>query len=69
LKKGSSALEAAGTVHTDFARGFIKAEVASYEDFMEHESLPALKAVGKLHLEGKEYIVRDGDCILFRFNV
>lgn len=69
LKKGCTALEAAGTVHTDFARGFIKAEVASYDDFMEHGSLPALKTAGKLHLEGKEYIVRDGDCILFRFNV
>jgi GTP-binding protein YchF len=69
IKKGSNAVQAAGAVHTDFARGFIKAEVATHEDFMEHETLSNLKATAKLHIEGKEYIVQDGDVILFRFNV
>jgi len=56
-------------VHTDFERGFIRAEVASYEDYMVHKTLPALKAAAKLHIEGKDYIVQDGDVILFRFNI
>lgn len=69
LRKGSSAPQAAGTVHTDFERGFIRAEIASYEDYMEYKTLPALKSAAKLHVEGKEYIIKDGDCILFRFNI
>lgn len=69
IKKGSTAPKAAGAIHTDFERGFIKAEVATYDDYMEYKTLPALKAAAKLHIEGKEYIVRDGDVILFRFNV
>ncbi len=69
LRKGSTAPQAAGTVHTDFERGFIRAEVASYENYMEYETLPALKSAARLHVEGKEYIVQDGDCILFLFNI
>ncbi|MEW5924425.1 MAG: DUF933 domain-containing protein [Candidatus Zixiibacteriota bacterium] len=69
LRKGSAAPKAAGTVHTDFERGFIRAEVASYDDYMIYKTLPALKAAAKLHVEGKDYVVQDGDVILFRFNI
>ena len=69
IRKGTNAVKAAGTIHTDFERGFIKAEVTSYEDYMTHKSMAALKAAAKLHLEGRDYIVRDGDVILFRFNL
>ena len=69
IKKGSPAPKAAGAIHTDFERGFIKAEVATYDDYMVHKTLPALKAAAKLHIEGKDYVVQDGDVILFRFNV
>ncbi|UCD94003.1 MAG: redox-regulated ATPase YchF [Candidatus Zixiibacteriota bacterium] len=69
IKEGTTAHKAAGVVHTDFERGFIKAEVAAYDDYMEHKTVPALKAAARLHVEGKGYVVRDGDVILFRFNV
>jgi len=69
LRRGSTAPKAAGTVHTDFERGFIRAEVASYDDYVEYKTLPALKAAAKLHVEGKDYVVQDGDVILFRFNI
>ena len=69
IRRGSTAPKAAGAVHTDFERGFIRAEVASYEDYMRYKTLPALKAAAKLHIEGKDYIVQDGVLILFRFNV
>ena len=69
IRKGSTAPKAAGAVHTDFERGFIRAEVATYEDYTVHKTLPALKAAAKLHIEGKDYIVQDGDVILFRFNI
>ncbi|RKX21965.1 MAG: redox-regulated ATPase YchF [Candidatus Zixiibacteriota bacterium] len=69
IKKGTTAPKAAGIIHTDFERGFIRAEVATYEDYMKYKTLPALKAAAKLHVEGKEYIVNDGDVILFLFNV
>lgn len=69
IKKGTTALKAAGVIHTDFERGFIRAEVATYENYMEHKTPPALKAAAKLHVEGKDYIVNDGDVILFLFNV
>lgn len=69
IRKGATAPKAAGAVHTDFERGFIRAEVAAYDDYMVHKTLPALKAAAKLHIEGKDYIVQDGDVILFRFNV
>jgi len=65
----TKAPRAAGTIHNDFERGFIKAEVMHFDDFMTYGSAAQLKAAGKLHLEGKEYIVQDGDIITFRFNV
>lgn len=68
LKNGSTALEAAGTVHTDFAKGFIRAESYSFEDFKIYGSEKELKAAGKFFLEGKEYIVKDGDIIYIRHN-
>ena len=68
-KVGSTAPEAAGVIHTDFKRGFICAEVMSYDDFLLHSGEKGAKEVGKLRLEGKEYIVSDGDIIHFRFNV
>lgn len=69
FRKGTKAPQAAGIIHTDFERGFIRAEVVSYGDLMEAGSLNKAKENGKLRLEGKEYVVRDGDVIHFRFNV
>ena len=69
IKKGTVALKAAGVVHSDMERGFIRAEVTPYEDFAELRTAAALKAAGRLRLEGKDYVVQDGDVILFRFNV
>jgi len=69
IRKGTSALDAAGKVHTDIKRGFIRAETFSFDDLKELGSEKALKAAGKIRLEGKEYIVQDGDIINFRFNV
>ncbi len=68
LRKGGTALEAAGTVHSDFERGFIRAEVTAFDDFIEYRGEHGARAAGKCQLEGKDYIVRDGDVILFRFN-
>ncbi len=69
IKTGTKAPKAAGEVHTDIERGFIRAEVITYDDFVEHGSTHACKEAGKYHVEGKEYIVKDGDVILFRFNI
>ncbi len=69
IKVGTKAPQAAGKIHTDFVRGFIKAEVVSYENLMEQGSIAAAKEKGLVGLEGKEYVVKDGDVILFRFNV
>src|ERR687884_2222767 len=66
---GATAPQAAGVIHTDFERGFIRAEVATYDDFVAHGGEQGAKEAGKLRLEGKEYVVRDGDVIHFRFNV
>jgi len=66
---GARAPEAAGVIHTDFERGFIRAEVVSYEDFVACNGEQGAKEAGKLRLEGKEYVVQDGDVIHFRFNV
>ncbi|MFW5649546.1 MAG: DUF933 domain-containing protein, partial [Candidatus Alkaliphilus sp. MAG34] len=60
---------AAGKIHTDFERGFIRAEVVAFEDLVKHGSSAAAKEKGLIKLEGKEYVVQDGDVILFRFNV
>ena len=69
IRKGSSAVEAASVIHTDLARGFIAAECYTYNDFLEFGSEKALKNKGKFRLEGKEYIVKDGDILSIRFNV
>jgi ribosome-binding ATPase YchF (GTP1/OBG family) len=63
-----TAPEAAGIIHTDFQKGFIKAEVYSYEDMIELRSEAELKSAGKVRLEGKEYLMKDGDICNFRFN-
>tara|TARA_B100001029_G_scaffold147254_1_gene128083 strand:- start:230 stop:1303 length:1074 start_codon:yes stop_codon:yes gene_type:complete len=68
IKKGSLAPEAAGTIHTDFQKGFIRAEAVSYEDFINNKGWVDSKSNGKMRLEGKEYIVKDGDILNFRFN-
>lgn len=69
VEKGKSVLEAAGKIHSDIARGFIRAEVYSYQDFLTHGSIQALKEKGRLRLEGKEYIVQDGDVLNIKFSV
>ncbi len=69
IKKGATAPQAAGAIHTDFEKGFIRAEVTAYEDFIEHQGDAGAKTAGKQRLEGKEYIVQDGDVMHFRFNV
>ncbi len=69
FKKGMKAPECAGIIHTDFERGFIKAEIMSYEDLKQYGNEKAVKEAGKMRLEGKEYIMQDGDICYFRFNV
>jgi ribosome-binding ATPase YchF (GTP1/OBG family) len=69
LHKGSTAPQAAGVIHTDFEKGFIRAEVMKYNDFVTLGSESAVKDAGKFKVEGKEYIVEDGDIMHFRFNV
>ncbi len=69
IKKGTKAPQAAGKIHSDFERGFIKAEVVSYDDLIKYGSMNATKEKGLVRLEGKEYVVKDGDIIVFRFNV
>jgi ribosome-binding ATPase YchF (GTP1/OBG family) len=68
-KRGSKAPQAAGVIHTDFEKGFIRAEVIKYNDFVTLGSETACKEAGKLSVEGKEYVVQDGDIMHFRFNV
>lgn len=69
IKRGTKAPQAAGKIHSDFERGFIRAEIVGYTDLMECGSYTAAKEKGLVRLEGKEYVVQDGDIILFRFNV
>lgn len=69
IKKGTKAPQAAGVIHSDFERGFIRAEVVSYDDLIKAGSLAKVRELGKLRLEGKDYIVQDGDIMHFRFNV
>jgi len=69
IHEGWKAPQAASVIHTDFEKGFIKAEVISYDDFIKYESEAACREVGKLRIEGKEYLVKDGDVMHFRFNV
>ncbi len=69
IHKGDTAPQAAGVIHTDFERGFIKAEIVSFDDLVEAGSMAAAKAAGKVRMEGKEYVMADGDVVEFRFNV
>jgi hypothetical protein len=69
VRAGATAPEAAGVIHTDFQRGFIKAEVVGYADLVAAGSVPAARAAGKARIEGKDYVMRDGDVVEFRFNV
>ena len=69
IRIGDTAPEAAGVIHTDFQRGFIKAEIVSYEDLVEAGSVANARSVGKARIEGKDYVMRDGDVVEFRFNV
>ena len=69
IPMGATAPQAAGTIHTDFERGFIKAEIVGYDDLVAAGSLAAVKAAGKARVEGREYVMRDGDVVEFRFNV
>jgi GTP-binding protein YchF len=69
ITEGTKAPQAAGVIHTDFEKGFIRAEVIAYNDYVEYKTEAACRSVGKLRVEGKEYIVKDGDCMHFLFNV
>jgi GTP-binding protein YchF len=69
IRKGATAPEAAGVIHTDFQRGFIKAEVVSFDDLVAAGSMAAARAAGKVRMEGKDYVMADGDVVEFRFNV
>jgi len=69
VREGSKAPQAAGVIHTDFEKGFIRAEVIKYDDYVEYGSESAIKVAGKMNVEGKEYVVLDGDIMHFRFNV
>ncbi len=69
IPKGATAPEAAGVIHTDFQRGFIKAEIVSYDDLIDAGSMAAAKSAGKVRMEGKDYVMADGDVVEFRFNV
>jgi len=69
IKAGFTAPQAAGVIHTDFEKGFIRAETIAYADYVEYKGEAGAKQVGKLRLEGKDYIVKEGDVLHFRFNV
>lgn len=69
IRRGTVAQRAGGVIHSDVERGFIRAEVTAYQDYIDYKTTAALKAAGKTRLEGKEYVMQDGDVILFRFNV
>ncbi len=69
IQNGTKAPQAAGKIHSDFERGFIRAEVIAYDDFMKFKSMPAAKEKGLVRSEGKDYVMKDGDIVLFRFNV
>ena len=69
IKKGTKAPQAAGKIHSDIERGFIRAEIVSYDDLMREGSMTAAKEKGLVRSEGKEYVMQDGDIVLFKFNV
>ena len=69
IRKGMTAPQAAGVIHSDFEKGFIRAETVGYDDYVKSGGYTAAKEGGLLRLEGKEYVVKEGDILLFRFNV
>ena len=69
VKRGSTAPQAAGVIHTDFERGFIRAETVAYDDYIKYRGESGARDAGRLRLEGKEYVVKEGDVLHFRFNV
>ncbi|MGH3976741.1 MAG: DUF933 domain-containing protein, partial [Pseudonocardiaceae bacterium] len=69
IRAGATAPEAAGVIHSDFQRGFIKAEIVSYDDLVAAGSMAQARAAGKVRMEGKDYVMADGDVVDFRFNV
>jgi len=69
VRIGATAPQAAGVIHTDFEKGFIRAEVIAYDDFVQYQGEQGAKEAGRLRLEGKEYVMADGDVVHFRFNV
>ena len=69
ITKGTKAPQAAGKIHSDFERGFIRAEIVAYDDLIREGNMNAVKEKGLLRSEGKEYVIEDGDVVLFRFNV
>jgi len=69
IAKGTKAPQAAGTIHTDIERGFIRAEIVSYADYVTHKTMDAIRSAGKLRSEGKDYVMQEGDVVEFRFNV
>ena len=69
VRQGATAPQAAGVIHTDFERGFIKAETIAYDDYVELGGEKGAKEAGRLRMEGKDYVMQDGDVVHFRFNV
>ena len=69
IKKGTKAPQAAGQIHTDFEKGFIRAEIVDYQTLISEGSMASVKEKGKLRSEGKDYVMKDNDVVLFRFNV
>ena len=69
VRAGATAPQAAGVIHTDFEKGFIRAETIAYDDYVQYKGEAGARDAGKLRLEGKEYVVREGDVMHFRFNV
>ena len=69
IHQGDTAPTAAGVIHSDFEKGFIKAEIVSYDDLVEYGSMAECRAAGKVRMEGKDYVMQDGDVVEFRFNV
>jgi ribosome-binding ATPase len=69
VHKGATAPQAAGVIHTDFERGFIRAETMAFDDFLKYRGEAGCREVGRLRLEGKDYLVKEGDVLHFRFNV
>ena len=69
IENGTKAPQAAGKIHSDFEKGFIRAEIVSYDDLVSLGSMTAAKEHGKVRSEGKDYVIKDGDVVLFRFNV